>query len=322
MRSDKDLSIDTIYFGGGTPSLLSVEHIKKVLSTINNCFAVLNDCEITLEANPLSFDLNKALVFSEMGINRMSIGIQSLNDLELNILGRIHSKTTAIESIMILKQAGFNNIAVDLIYGIPNQDLNSWADTLMELIKLNPQHISTYELTINEGTVIHTMIKNKEIFTQSDEEIEQIYLYTRDFLTKAGYKHYEISNFCLDGFHSRHNYNYWARGKYIGFGVSSHSFDGLVRSYNSYDIAEYITMLNNDQLPVKDMEYLGKEVSIKEQIFLGLRTNRGIDKSLICGKEETIKELYNRGYLEYVDDRIRLTPKGLILSNEIILKVL
>lgn len=318
-RRDETCLIDSIYFGGGTPSLLDDYQISKVLETVNNAFTINKNCEITLEANPASYDLNRAKRLIKSCINRISIGIQSLNDDELKILGRIHDKKKAVESIEIAKDAGFKNISVDLIYGVSNQDLLSWSKTLKEIISLNPQHISTYELTFNENTLIS---RDNRLQKASEEVIEKIYLYTVQFLTKSGFIHYEISNYSREGFHSVHNMNYWTRGKYIGFGVSAHSFDGFKRSANTSDINDYIALINDNKTATKDMEYIDEEKAKEEQIFLGLRTINGINKELLKGKDGIINRLYRGGLIEFFDDRIRLTSKGLILSNEIILQVL
>ncbi|MCX8069292.1 MAG: radical SAM family heme chaperone HemW, partial [Thermodesulfovibrionales bacterium] len=306
LRAEKDPFIHTIYLGGGTPSLLAVGQIDKILSAINNCFKVTKGCEITIEANPMSFDYSKALDFRKIGINRISIGIQSLNDKELKTLGRIHDKKLAIESFSIARKAHFENISVDIMYGIPEQDFNSWKETINEIVNLKPEHISTYELTISEGTVIYHLINDNQLKRLPEREIEKIYLFTINYLTNHGYKHYEISNFCLDGFYSRHNWNYWTRGKYIGFGLSAHSFDGQKRFYNYSDINNYISLLEKGALPVKDIEFIQEKDAINEQIFLGLRTNQGVDMELLKEKKGLLKELYDEGFIEFCDDRIRL----------------
>ena len=328
--------IRTVYIGGGTPTILSEDEISLIIRSIKNNFNINTDAEITIEANPKTINYNKALHLLKEGINRISIGVQSLNDYELNILGRSHTVEDSLSSIRDARRAGFENISVDLIYGIPDvqsgtkrpkKRIHEWIDTLKKVIDLNPEHISAYELTPEKGTPLYDDIKNKRLVLPEEETIEEMYYQGIDFFRSHGYIHYEISNFSRPKYECRHNLNYWDRGFYLGIGAGAHSFTGSRRSSNSKDIKRYINLLNEDIIPVDWESVISDEEAIMEYIFLGLRKMEGVNIGNLLkdnGRQikKAIDELASYGLVELRDDVLKLKRKGILIINEIIVKVL
>ncbi len=331
--------LSTLFIGGGTPTALSTETLSRLLTFIFNRFDFQNN-ETTIEANPGTLDKDKLQTIYSQGINRLSIGVQSFNSDELEFLGRIHSPEEAEQAVNLARLAGFENIGIDLIYGIPGQDISTWKETLAKAVALEPHHISTYELTVEEGTDLYLMIKNvpsasRPPLTRAvlDEDlIIDMYNYTIDYLTSKGYEHYEISNFSRPGYQCKHNLNYWDRGEYYGAGIAAHSFINRERFYNTDNIDTYIKTISAKKTAVTGSEFISTDTALSEAIFLGLRKIEGVNieslskehnVNILTTYVEEIKVLLDAGLIEtsaskcsYETD-LRLTRKGLLLSNEV-----
>ena len=327
VRKNDIHSLKTIYIGGGTPSILSEKDISKILDTVINIYSVNTGAEITIEANPKTITPEKAKGFLSSGINRISMGIQSFSDKELLILGRAHNTEDAINTFGDLRAAGFQNISIDLIYGIPGQSLEQWGLTLQRAIELGPEHISAYELTPEQGTPLFDMLQQGKLVMPDEDALADMFYKGIDTLNEHGYTHYEISNFAKPGFECRHNLNYWDRGEYIGLGASAHSFSGRTRTANISDVKKYIEGMKSGKLPVSETTEIKEDEELSELIFLGLRKTEGISFNLF--PEETaetikkaVKDKHLHGLIELDGNNLRSTRKGLILNNELICRVL
>lgn len=284
IRSGLKDKIDTLYFGGGTPSLLPIKDIAGILQSIEEAFIVFRNIEITLEVNPGTVDLNYLRELKKAGINRLSIGVQSFNDDKLNYLGRIHTAGQAITAIEDADKAGFDNISIDLIYGVPAETKTKWQEDLKQAIKMMPSHMSCYMLTIEPGTPLFEKLKNDEklkkdlIRPPDNAALSVLFKQTSQFLGRYHYEQYEISSFSKGrGNRSRHNSKYWEMTPYYGFGPAAHSYDGKTRSWNDQSIDTYIKSLASGNLPVEDRETLTREQKMMEMILLRLRTLEGVD---------------------------------------------
>ena len=314
--------LDTVYFGGGTPSLLSAWQMEKIIAAVHNAFEISDFAEITLEANPGTLTEEKARGYKALGFNRVSLGLQSIHEKEMKKLGRIHNYEDFVSSFNLLREVGFDNINVDLMYAIPYQTLNSFKSTLDAVIALSPEHISAYGLILEEGTPLYS---EKDILPlpTADEECDMYELAT-EILYRAGYEHYEISNYAREGKRSRHNLLYWRLAEYIGVGVAAHSFLDGKRFYNTEDVGAYL----NAPLSAKEM----CEVDLAfEYVMLGLRTKDGFSlsdyegrfgKSFIDGREDILSRLEGEGLIVVGDDRIALTERGFYISNSILVEIL
>lgn len=331
LKNFSGLKVDTVYFGGGTPAILKSEQLNKIIGVIHKNYILTPDCEMTIESNPKTLDKKKTRQLKEMGFNRASLGIQSFNDKELKTLGRIHKSKDAIDSFNLLKQDGFENIGLDLIFGIPGQTLNSWKNSLQRAISLSPYHISTYSLTIEEKTKFYQLAKQGKIKLPSDEKVRQMYLWAIDYLNLKGYKQYEISNFSLPGFESKHNLKYWNHKEYLGFGASAHSFYKNQRRGNTRDIREYIGLIKKKGRAVEFKENLSKEQLIIETVFLGLRKIQGIDLKKFHKnfgvrfediKKDKIDYLIKTEFLSKQDNFLRFTKKALPVADSIIVSLI
>jgi oxygen-independent coproporphyrinogen-3 oxidase len=331
ISNEKPLS--TLFIGGGTPTALSSDVLSNLINHIFSKFSFTKDCEATVEANPGTVDKDKLKAIRSAGINRISIGIQSFNDDELSFLGRIHNKEEACHAVNLARESGFENIGVDLIYGIPGQALESWKINLEEAVRLKPRHISAYELTAEKETELYTYLKGGNKLTLPDEDkIIQMYEYTIDYLTAEGYIHYEISNFASPDYSCRHNLNYWDRGEYYGAGLGAHSFTNGNRFHNTDDLDEYLKLLSDNKSPVKESETITEDIALSEAIFLGLRKTEGLNvgsfskrynKNILSRFRKEINELQEAGLIAIAcsncsyESTIKLTRKGLLLSNEV-----
>jgi len=315
--------VRSIYFGGGTPSLLSKSQISSLLQSVRTCFDVTDDCEITFEANPddLSEEYLKNLF--TVGINRLSIGIQSFNDQILSFLGRRHDSSMLADIVNKAQIVGFKNISVDLIFGIPGFDFDTYLDSMESVIKLGIQHISAYSLTVEKGTYFHKQLINNLLHEIPEEELIKQFNATIDFCTQNGFKQYEISNYALEGFESRHNSSYWEEVKYLGVGPSAHSYDHLSRQWNINSTTKYCRLVNRSE-PYFEVEKLSIVDKYNEYILTGLRTARGVSISNIAnsfGDEickyfwNTIKELNDNKLIEIGKDSIVLTRGGILISD-------
>ncbi|ERI90250.1 putative oxygen-independent coproporphyrinogen III oxidase [Clostridiales bacterium oral taxon 876 str. F0540] len=317
--------VSTIFIGGGTPTYLSLE----CLSALKDCLDEIkkvNNIEFTIEGNPESFSKEKLEVFKSMGVNRLSIGLQAWQNRLLKGIGRIHDIDSFINSFRSSREAGFNNINVDLMFGLPGQNIGDWKETLNKVTELNPEHISCYSLIVEEGTPFYSM-SLKNMLDLPEEEIErQMYEYALIFLKSKGYKHYEISNFAKEDMESKHNLVYWSMDNYIGCGTGAHSFKNGVRYRNIEDIEKYICMINSEGSAQVD-EYINTDKdNMEEFMFMGLRKTKGISKAefmerfnkdihSVYGK--IINKFLNNKLLLEDDDRIYLSPRGIELSNQV-----
>jgi oxygen-independent coproporphyrinogen III oxidase len=299
--------VDTIYFGGGTPSILSSYQISCILNEIYSGFNISNNCEISFECNPENLIKSYLLELNNLGINRLSIGIQSFNDNILNFLGRIHNSEQAESSVFVAKNAGFSNISIDLMYAIPGLTSRDLLNALNKVIDLEIQHISFYNLTIYDKTKLYWKLINENILPVNDDSsVDQFYL-INDFLKSYGFNHYEISNYCLGDYYSRHNMAYWKGVKYLGIGPSAHSFNEISRQWNCSVLNKYINSTNSGN-NCYEIEYLSDEDRYNEYIITNLRTYVGLDsykvkmkysKDIFNHFNSVIKDLSVRGYFKY-----------------------
>lgn len=323
-------TISSIYFGGGTPSLLSSSQLKTITDKIFSVFPVNNDCEITLEANPddLSEDFIKNL--SSLPFNRLSVGIQSFDDRDLKLLNRRHNGLQAKNVIINAKKSGFRNISVDLIYGIPGQTIEMWDAQLNQALELDVEHISAYGLTYEEGTALWTQRKKGKVEETDDEVMIKMYeLMLLKFKDKA-YEAYEISNFSKPGFRSRHNSAYWKFTPYVGLGPSAHSFNGISRQWNASSISGYNLMVKNGE-ECESLEILTPKDIYNDFVMVSLRTSEGIDLKILKemhGQDAFEYCLRNAGsfisrdFLSIRDEKLLLTENGVRISNLIICELM
>ncbi len=310
LRKDylRDEKIETIYFGGGTPSLIDTAFIKSILKIIHDEFVVMAGAEITLEANPDDLTIEKSEDLIRSGINRLSIGIQSFFDDDLRFMNRAHDARQAISAIENVKKAGFENISIDLIYGIQRPGESHWKENLERALSLEVDHLSCYALTIEPRTVLADMIRKKKVPPPDDEKTVADFELLMDRAAKAGYDHYEISNFARKQKYSRHNTSYWQRKKYLGIGPSAHSYDGVSRQWNVANNQEYIRRMNENIIPF-EKEELTAENKFNEYILTSLRTMWGIDVSLIEGEFGSDKKSF---LINRLNDYLK---KGMIIQS-------
>jgi len=317
--------IDTIYIGGGTPSLLDMEDCQFIFHTIEKHFNVSADPEITLEANPDDITHEKLRGWKEVGINRMSIGIQSFFEEELRWMNRAHSKEQAHQCIEMSLAAGFTNMTIDLIYGSPLLTDDMWARNVQTAINYGIPHLSCYALTVEEKTPLHKYINTKKKADIDSDKQGHQFLLLMDWLKEAGYEHYEVSNFAKPGFRSRHNSSYWKGRPYLGIGPSAHSFDGSARQWNIANNQQYIQSLEQSVIPA-EKEILSTADQLNEYLMISLRTAEGIDLEVIERKwsreekERIIKETsnyINNGLMIKEGDQLKLSKEGMPLADGI-----
>ncbi len=321
------LQFDTIYLGGGTPSVLNPGQIKEILKSVYSRFSFSQDIERTIEVNPGALSPDSLEAFIRHGINRINIGIQSFYNHNLQFLQRIHSAQQACEAIDSARKAGVENLGLDLIYGLPNQSRKHWLKDLKKAVSFEPEHLSCYMLTYEKGTLLHERRKEGR-FTPLDEDmVRRLFEDTISFLKEAGYAQYEISNFSrTKAFRSRHNRKYWSHVPYIGLGPSAHSFIRPIRWWNYHSLKDYLHALESGLLPISNAEDLNPNQLMLESIFLGLRTSSGIG-TLSFKKEYGIdflhhfspilKKLQARNLLSVSDECCALTMEGMIFSDTI-----
>jgi len=302
--------INTIYFGGGTPSMLSVDEINLILNKINQLFSIEKDAEITLEANPDDLIDRKIIELKNSAINRVSVGIQSFNDDDLHYLNRKHNSEQAKNSISQLKEFGFENISIDLIYGIPTLTEKKWEQNLEKFFALEIPHLSAYSLTVEKNTILDNLIRKGKAKNISENLSIEHFKYLLNRMDVNGFVHYEISNFSKPGCQSKHNSIYWSGGKYLGLGPSAHSFNGNARQWNVSNISKYIQSINNGIIPA-EIEILNTNQKYNEYIMTSLRTIEG------C-KENVIKEQFGEKYLGYFlkTSKKHLQNRTLIVEDE------
>ncbi len=317
--------IHTVYVGGGTPTALSIEQIGRVLDIARGRFEISEDAEITVEANPSTVTKAMLDVLLDRGANRLSIGVQSFSDEVLQILGRLHTSAQADQAFRMARSAGFHNIGMDLIYGIPGQTMDQWKDTLKKSIQCMPEHVSFYSLSLDVGSLFHEMSKTGDFEYPDDDRAAGMYEQAVATLSRAGFRRYEISNLSLPGFECRHNKNYWARGEYLGLGPGAWSFISHQRYRNIADAAEYAKRLAEGISPIVESDRTGLEEASRETILLSLRTADGLDLQryqreygpvFLKKLEENMAPLLAAGLLIVKKGRAILTKRGILLSNE------
>jgi len=318
--------VHTIYFGGGTPSQLEEADFRQVFETIGQTYGLESAQEITLEANP--DDLTEAYVtmLRTLPFDRVSMGIQTFDDPTLRLLNRRHDAAQAIEAVHRCRQAGFRNISIDLIYGLPDETEQRWQHDLQQAVSLDVEHISAYHLTYEEGTRIHEMLQSRRIREVDEESSVRFFTTLMDTLATAGYEHYEISNFCKPGLHSRHNTSYWQGIPYLGCGPSAHSYNGEEREWNVASLEDYIRSVEAGERQ-HETELLSPTTRYNEYVMTRLRTRQGISLSETAQKFGTKRRQYctqtatpylNSGKLELRDGHLRLTRQGIFVSDGII----
>lgn len=326
-----EYQVDTIFLGGGTPSLLQANQMTRIMEAVYQTFQVNKEAEITIEVNPGTVDNQKLRSYKEMGINRISFGLQSTDDTELAALGRIHTYQEFLESYRMAREIGFANINIDLISGIPKQTYKSWMENLKAAAALSPEHISAYSLIVEEGTLFYTMHENGALDLPTEEEERLMYEQTAPYLEEQGYRQYEISNYAKPGMECRHNCRYWERKDYLGLGIGAASLIHETRFSNTEDIQDYLSNSQNLRAVRKNIETLDRKAQIEEYLFLGLRMNCGISKTEFrdcfhANLEEfypnTVEQLLQEGFLVQKEDRISLSRKGISLSNRILAEFL
>ena len=315
---------DTIFFGGGTPSVLTENQLENILNTLYENFNIDKKVEITLECNPGEITFEKLTHFRKIGINRLSIGFQSFSEKNLKFLGRLHSSKQSISTFSHARKAGFENINIDLIYDIPKQKIKDWKEDLFLGTSLEPEHISAYSLTVEKNTVLHSMVKNKTAIMPSEEIDKKMFLSTISYLEQKNYIHYEISNFSKKNKECAHNLHYWRLEPYLAFGPGAHGFDGKKRWWNKKSIDYYINQIDQNILPIEFEETLSKKDSFNETIMNGLRLIEG-------AKIQKLDSLINQNLENYIDSftekwpyinnngkNLSLNKKGLLFADEII----
>jgi len=325
-----DAVVDTIYIGGGTPSLLDPAHLRRIVGAVRENF-VADLTEVTLEADPETVTEGKAAAWVAAGINRVSFGVQSFNDEELKAAGRMHRRADVYRAAGMLRAAGITNISFDLIAGLPKQTASSWRQSLDEFV-LAPEHVSVYLLEVDEGSRLGgELLRGGNRYSAgdvpSDDEMAEFYETACSVFGAAGYEHYEISNWAKPGFASRHNLKYWRREPYLGFGAGAHSFSGTERWANAHDAAVYVSAVQGGRLPIEQHEVLTAKSALEEELFLGLRQLEGIDVGRIerqYGVElaARFEGLAAAGLIEREGSMVRLAPGRVSVSNEVFVELM
>ncbi len=318
--------VETIYFGGGTPSLLSAKQLEKILNAIYKKFSVEAEIEFTLEMNPATVSLEKLQDFKNLGVNRASFGVQTFDDRALKLLARGHDANDARKTFELLRQANFDNISFDLIAGLPHQTLQDWNNNLTEALKLNPEHLSLYLLEIHEGTPLAEQIRSKRQPMPDEDLAAEMYELLLDKTTENDFEQYEISNFCKPNYASKHNSKYWLCEPVFAFGVSAHSFDGKRRWSNERDTKAYVSLIENNQSPIAEMNKLDKNQLSAEFAFLCLRLAKGLNTeeyketfgiNLREKMPEDLARLADADLIEFDGNLLKLTRRGMLYSNEV-----
>ena len=318
-------AIVTIYFGGGSPSILGHDLLQKIIAHIKANFIVDPNAEISLEANPDDMTSSSLEGWRKLGVNRLSVGVQSFIDERLIAMNRAHSSEESLKCISLAQAAGFDNLSIDLIYGLSGMSEEEWESQLKRALELNIQHISAYCLTIEPGTVFGKMHERGELTALDEDAAASQFLTMREATNKAGFDHYEVSNFGLPGFHSKHNSAYWSGEYYLGLGPSAHSFNGKSRQWSVSNNARYMKSLEAGELNF-EIEAMSSANLFNERVMTGLRTRIGLDATRLqeltgfdikALSENQIKRFANQGLMLVEDNRIRLTPSGLLQADGI-----
>ena len=323
--------LQTIFIGGGTPSILSANALKQLLTDIHQHFQVMPDAEITVECNPGTVDSEKLNVMRDNGVNRLSFGLQAMQDDTLKQLGRIHSVAEFLQSYQLTREGGFENINIDLIFALPDQTMEAWHHTLKEVIALEPAHISAYNLVMEEATPFYEWWQAGELHLPTEDTEADMFQYTIDTLTAHGYDHYEICNFAKPNHLARHNLVYWNNQPCIGIGVGACGYINGVRYTNIRGIAPYIRKLSQRHKPISDTEHMTGHAEKAETLMLALRKREGISleayrnrfgEAIEVGFESILKKWLDLQLLERTPTHLRLTPRGLFLANEVFIELM
>ncbi len=327
--SKEDLKFKTVFIGGGTPTFIKCENIEKIMKLITPF--IKKDAEITIECNPDTVNKASLREYYNMGINRLSIGLQAKQNYLLNIIGRIHDYEGFLNCYTMAREEGFKNINIDLMFSLPNQDVRMWEETLKNICRLEPEHISCYSLILEESTPLYAMVRSGQFQLPDEDTDREMYYLAKEILFENGYKQYEISNFSKPGYKCSHNLIYWRNEEYLGVGAGSHSKIGQRRFWNIKCIDEYIEAVKNKKSPIEGFEDISESEGIWETIILNLRLKEGINTYEFYKKHgqdfmfiyrDIIKELINEGLLEIKGDNISLTEKGIDLSNMVFIRFL
>jgi len=322
-------AFDTLYLGGGTPSLLAAPQITALMDCLRRYFSFFPDTEVTLEANPDDLTSEKLMLYKDLGVNRLSVGVQSFNDRELAFLGRRHTARQTVEALGAARAAGFANLSLDLIYGLPGQTLEGWRKTLEQALSFNPEHLSCYQLTYEPDTPLGRRKARGEVAPATEEEERAFFLFTSRFLEEGGYRHYEISNFARQGeagsepCYSRHNRKYWRHIPYLGLGPGAHSYQNGARWWNVSSVKQYGQDLEQGRTPVAASETLSEEQLLLEVLYLGLRTRDGVPLDLLRrtpGGENSLSELQESGLIRVRQGRAAPTRRGFLLADRLALE--
>jgi len=326
-----DYRYNTVFLGGGTPSILESNQIERLFESLRRALIISDNAEITIECNPSSLSRELLNAYKSIGITRVSLGVQSFNDMHLKRLGRAHSSSEAVAAFELARRGGFDNISIDLIYGLPDQTIAEWSEDIEQAVKLCPEHISAYNLIIEEETHFGKLHRQGGLNLPPDYVQESMYTELNEMLGKAGYGRYEISNFARSGYECRHNLKYWRLEPYIGLGPAAVSSDLAARWKNKPDLDSYITSLEAGQPPPREIEELTGQKVREEYIMLSLRLSEGLSLNellnrfgydLRYAKVGILDTFESNGYLEINGDMIRLTEKALFISDEIIVRLI
>jgi putative oxygen-independent coproporphyrinogen III oxidase len=324
---DQFPTFDSLFLGGGTPSLLTGPQLVALMEMLRRHFTFTPDSEITLEANPDDLTADKLALFRDLGVNRLSLGVQSFDEAELRLLGRRHTARQTIQALTAIRAAGFTNLGLDLMYGLPGQTLDAWLKTLEKALNFAPEHLSCYQLTIAAGetpalrTPLARQVARGEISLPDEETQREFFLLTTNFLTARGYLHYEVANFAREEkYVCRHNLKYWTRTPYLGLGPAAHSFQAGRRWWNFASVEKYCLSLNTGETPVAGSETLTPEQIRLEKLCLGFRTREGVSLETIReqpGGEAILAELTQAGLVRLDRDRVIATASGLVVADRL-----
>lgn len=323
--------LQSIYLGGGTPSLIPQKQLLEVLDLCRSVFQTPDDLEVTLEATPESINPQKARALLRVGVNRLSLGAQSFSDKELKLLGRNHTADQSRRAVLTAREAGFTHISLDLIYALPAQSLDQWMFSVQEALAISPQHISFYGLTLEEGTPFYEFKESGRFCFPNEEEQSFMYTTAQELLAERNFDQYEISNFSKPGYQCRHNLIYWSDGDYLGLGASAHSHMNGRRFANCFDPQEYIHRIGGNGTAVVEMEHLTSEKKAREALAFGLRRTAGSNLQETLNRYhvqlpqdfyQTLENLQSHGLLTFSSDTLKLTPKGLMVADELAATIL
>jgi putative oxygen-independent coproporphyrinogen III oxidase len=318
---DRFISFDTLYLGGGTPTVLDEPALAALVEHLFKAFRFAPDAEITIEANPNDITPEKLRALRAAGVNRISLGVQSFDEQDVSVLRRRHSVRESVDALTLIRSCGFTSTSIDLIYGIPGQTMAAWLATLQKAVSFQPEHISCYQLTMAEGTLFGQMHGDGQLQLPGEKESETLFLTTARFLEENGYLQYEISNFARGEEHcSRHNRKYWQHAAYLGLGPSAHSFQEAKRWWNVRSIKKYCASIEEGRVPVAGAEVLTEEQLALESLYLGLRTRDGIDLSKVgnCQITDTVlPQLLKEDYVKITGSRVVPTKKGFLVADRL-----